>query len=75
MDLLASNITNIMQIKVAVPTAYRPVMDLSAIPIWDTMGAVGRMEAEEALLIVHEPVIETHQKRSIQFQAVNHGIL
>ena len=75
MDLLASNITNIMQIKVAVSTAYRPVMDLSVIPSWDIMGAVERMEIEEALSIVHEPVIETHQKRSIQFQAVNHGVL
>ena len=75
MDLLASDINNIMQIKVAVSTAYCPVMGLSAISNWDTMGTVERMEAEKVLSIVHEPVIETHQKRSIQFQAVNHGVL
>lgn len=75
MDILPSKITNIMQIEVAVPTAYRPVMELSAIPNWDTMAAVERTEAEEALSIVHEHVIETHQRRNFRFQAVNHGIL
>ena len=74
MDIRASNITNIMQIEVAVPTTSHPIMELSAILGWDTMGAVERMEAEEALLMVHEPVIETHQRRSIRFRAVNHGI-
>lgn len=63
-----------MQIEVAVPTASHPIMELLAIFSWDTMGAVERMEAEEALPVVHEPVIGTHQRRSIRFQAVNHGI-
>ena len=75
MDLLASNITNIVHIKVAVPTAYHPVMDRWAITNWDKMVTVEGVKAEEASSIVHEPVIETHRRRSIPFQTVNHGIL
>ena len=75
MELLASNITNTMQIKLVVPKAYRPVMDRLAITTWDTMGTVEGVEAEEASLIIHEPVIEIRRGRSIPFQAVNHGIL
>ena len=75
MELLASNITSIVQIRVAVPKAYRPVMDRLAITNWDTMGTVEGVEAEEASSIVHEPVIETRRRRNIPFQAVNHGIL
>ena len=76
MDILVSNITNMMhQIEAAVPTAYHPFMELSAIPSWGAMDAVERREVEEALSIVHEPVIETHQRRNIRFRAVNHGIL
>ena len=75
MELLASNITSIVQIRLAVPKAYRPVMDRLAITNWDTMGTVEGVEAEEASSIVHEPVIETCRRRNIPFQAVNHGIL
>lgn len=74
MDLLASNTTKIVQIKVALPTAYRPFMDHLAITNWDKMVLVEGVEAKEAFLIVHEPVIETHRRRSIRFLAVNHGI-
>ena len=74
MQVLASNIASLVQIRVTVPRAYRPFMDRLAITNWDTMGTVEGLEAEEASSIAHEPVIETHQKRSISFQAVNHGI-
>ena len=75
MELLASNITNTMQIKLAVPEAYCPVMDRLAITNWDTMGTVEGMEAEEASLTIHKPVIEIRRRGSIPFQAVNDGIL
>lgn len=76
MDILASNINNMMhQIEVAVSTVYHPFMELSAISSWDAMDAVERMEAEEAISTVYEPVIETHQRRNIRFRVVTHGVL
>ena len=76
MDILTSNITNMThQIEAAVPTAYHPFMEFSAIPSWGAMDAVERMGVEEALSVVHEPVIETHQRGNFRFRAVNHGIL
>ena len=75
MDILTSNITNMKhQIEAAVPMAYHPLMEFSAIPSWDALHAVERMEVEEALSIPYEPVIETHQGGNFCFRAVNHGI-
>ena len=75
MDLLASNITDMVQVKVGISTAYRPIVDLLAITNSDKMVTVEGVEVEELFSMVYEPIIETHQRRSTRFQAVNHGSL